>query len=171
MSDRTRPKWHQMATSISNSIDKIIESAVALIFLIIVIVGLLQVGNRFLLNQSLSWSEELQKFGHIWLIFLAIPVAYRRSAHIYMDFFREKYPKWFAGVFDWFVELIWIGFALCLIFLTLKVASVAALQTSPGLGISMNYPYYGMVIGGGYLLFCVIRRMGGMLLTLGEKTK
>ena len=48
-------------------------------------VGFLQVFSRFVLNRTPSWSEEIQIFGHIWLVFLAIPIAYRRGAHFTVE--------------------------------------------------------------------------------------
>ena len=48
---------------------------VAAIFGLIVCIALLQVFHRFALNSSLSWSEELQIFGHIWIVFLGAAVA------------------------------------------------------------------------------------------------
>ena len=54
-------------------IDRGVECAVAVIFAAMCLVGLLQVFNRFVINKSLSWSEEFQIFCHIWIVFLAIP--------------------------------------------------------------------------------------------------
>ena len=51
--------------------------------------------NRFVLGYSLSWSEEFQKFGHVWMVMLAILVAYRRGAHLGMDMLLHLLP---AGV-------------------------------------------------------------------------
>src|SRR6185295_15158466 len=62
-------------------IDRAIELFVAAIFVGMVLVGFFQVFSRFVLNHTPSWSEEIQIFGHIWLIFLSIPIAYRRGAH------------------------------------------------------------------------------------------
>jgi TRAP-type C4-dicarboxylate transport system permease small subunit len=49
-------------------IDRAVELLVAVIFAIMCVIGLLQVFNRFVLNASLSWSEEAQIFGHIWIV-------------------------------------------------------------------------------------------------------
>jgi len=113
------------------------------------------------LNRSLSWSEEFQIFAHIWIVFLAIPIAYRRGAHLSMDSLRAKLPQRAGRVFDFFIEILWIWFAVALIWLSYRVAMVAKLQESPGLEIPMSYPYYAMVAGGAYLLMVVLRRLFG----------
>lgn len=143
------------------AIDRAVEILVAAIFAVMCVIGLLQVFNRFVLNASLSWSEEAQIFGHIWIVFLAIPIAYRRGVHLYVETIRNWMPVRTGAIFDLLIEFLWAGFAVSLIYLSYRVSIVAALQESPGLEIPMSYPYYGMVVGGVYLLFLAIRRIGG----------
>jgi TRAP-type C4-dicarboxylate transport system permease small subunit len=140
-------------------IDRAVELLVALIFAVMCVIGLLQVFNRFVLNASLSWSEEAQIFGHIWIVFLAIPIGYQRGAQIHVEAIRRKFPAGFGAAFDLMIELLWAGFAIALAYLSYRVSVVAALQDSPGLEIPMSYPYYGMVVGGIYLLFIALRRI------------
>jgi TRAP-type C4-dicarboxylate transport system permease small subunit len=142
-------------------IDRGVELLVAVIFAAMCVVGLLQVFNRFVLNASLSWSEEAQIFGHIWIVFLAVPIAYRRGAHLYVETFRAMLGARSGAAFDLMVELLWAAFAVALVYLSYRVSVVAALQESPGLEIPMSYPYYGMVVGGAYLLLIAVRRIGG----------
>jgi TRAP-type C4-dicarboxylate transport system permease small subunit len=140
-------------------IDRGVEYAVAAIFAAMCAVGLLQVFNRFVLNRSLSWSEEFQIYCHVWIVFLAIPIAYRHGAHLSVDSLRKLFPRRLGAVFDLFIELLWIWFAVALTWLSWKVSEVAKLQSSPGLEMPMSYVYYGMVAGGAYLLLVVLRRM------------
>jgi len=140
-------------------IDRGVEYGVAAIFAAMCAVGLLQVFNRFVLNKSLSWSEEFQIYCHVWIVFLAIPIAYRHGAHLSVDSLRKLFPRKLGVVFDIFIELLWIWFAVALTWLSWKVSEVAKLQSSPGLEMPMSYVYYGMVVGGAYLLLVVLRRM------------
>jgi TRAP-type transport system small permease protein len=144
-----------------DGIDRAAEWLVAAIFAAIVVVALLQVFHRFALNSSLSWSEESQIFGHIWIVFLGIPIAYRRSAHLYIETFCDKLPRGPRAAFNLLVELIWAAFALSLMVLGWRVAEVAHLQSSPGLDLPMSYPYAGMVVGGAYLMLVALRRLVG----------
>jgi TRAP-type C4-dicarboxylate transport system permease small subunit len=140
-------------------IDRGVEYGVAAIFAAMCAVGLLQVFNRFVLNKSLSWSEEFQIYCHVWIVFLAIPIAYRHGAHLSVDSLRKLFPRQLGVVFDVFIELLWIWFAVALTWLSWKVSEVAKLQSSPGLEMPMSYVYYGMVVGGAYLLLVVLRRI------------
>jgi len=140
-------------------VDRGVEYGVAAIFAAMCAVGLLQVFNRFVLNRSLSWSEEFQIYCHVWIVFLAIPIAYRHGAHLSVDSLRKLFPRRLGVVFDGFIELLWIWFAVALAWLSWKVSEVAKLQSSPGLEMPMSYVYYGMVVGGAYLLLVVLRRI------------
>jgi TRAP-type C4-dicarboxylate transport system permease small subunit len=142
-------------------IDRGVEYLAGSILAFILVIGLLQVFNRYFLSISLSWSEELQIFGHVWIAFLGIPIAYRRNAHLYIETLCDKYPPRLRMAFNLMVELMWGSFALALIILGWQVAQIAHLQESPGLEIPMSYPYYGLVIGGFYLLFVAVCRIGG----------
>lgn len=143
-------------------IDRSIDRLVAVIFAFILVVALVQVFYRFVLNSSLSWSEEAQIFGHIWIVFLGIPVAYRRGAHLFIETYCDKLPAKARSVFNLLVELLWAAFAVSMLFLGWKVAQIAHLQESPGLELPMSFPYAGMVLGGAYLLFVALRRIGGL---------
>jgi TRAP-type C4-dicarboxylate transport system permease small subunit len=140
-------------------IDRGVEHGVAAIFAAMCLVGLLQVFNRFVLNSSLSWSEEFQIYCHVWIVFLAIAIAYRRGAHLSVESFSGMLPPRARRIFDVVIELLWIWFAVALAYLSWRVSEVAKLQYSPGLEIPMSYPYYAMVVGGAYLLLAVLRRL------------
>jgi TRAP-type C4-dicarboxylate transport system permease small subunit len=52
------------------AVDRIFQALIATLFFAIVVIGGLQVFNRFVLNQSLSWSEEFMVYANVWMVFL-----------------------------------------------------------------------------------------------------
>ena len=145
------------------AIDRTAEVLMAAIFAAMVLIGFFQVFSRFVLNATPSWSEEIQIFGHIWLVFLAIPVAYRRGAHITVEAIRNYLARWMNKALDLTIEMLWIGFAVATAWYSYRVSLVTGNSVSPGLEIPMSYPYYGMILGSVYLLLVVIRRLTGEL--------
>lgn len=141
------------------SIDRAVEYVLFLIFFAFTLVGGLQVFNRFVLGLPLSWSEEFQKFGHIWMVMLAIPVAYRRGAHLGMDMLLRLLPAPLQRGVGLVTEALWLVLALAIGRYTLVIMQIAKNQDSPGLGIPMDYVYSGMVIGATYLAFVALRRL------------
>jgi TRAP-type C4-dicarboxylate transport system permease small subunit len=148
-----------MTANAFRAVDRTVEYALFLIFLAFTLVGGLQVFNRFVLGLPLSWSEEFQKFGHIWMVMLAIPVAYRRGAHLGMDMLLRLLPRAAQRIVGLLTEVLWLVLALAIGRYTLVIMQVAKNQDSPGLGIPMDYVYVGMVIGSVYLAFVAFRRL------------
>ncbi len=145
--------------AVLHAIDRTMEFALFLIFFAFSLVGGLQVFNRFVLGLPLSWSEEFQKFGHVWMVFIAIPVAYRRGAHIGMDALLVRLPPAFRRSIELAIEILWLMLAAAIGIYTLRLMDVAKFQDSPGLGWRMDYVYMGMVIGSAYLALVAIRRL------------
>ena len=141
------------------AIDRGAEWLVAAVLGVIVVIALVQVVNRFALNSSLSWSEEAQIFGHIWIVFLGIPIALQRGAHLFIETFWDKLPPRARYVFDFTVEVLWGAFGVSLVILGWMVATVAHIQESPGLEIPMSWPYASLVVGGAYLVLVAARRL------------
>jgi TRAP-type C4-dicarboxylate transport system permease small subunit len=148
-----------MLSKFLNGIDRFFESVVVAIFGAMIFVGGWQVFNRFFLNASLSWSEEFQRYAHIWLVFLAIPIAYNRGAHIGVDALRQMLPHLPRRGLSVAIDLLWLGLGIALALLTLRIMKVARFQTSGGMEIGMHWVYFGIVIGGAYLAFSAIRRL------------
>ncbi|WP_316978297.1 TRAP transporter small permease [Shumkonia mesophila] len=150
-----------MLSRLFRYIDRVIELAISGMFMAILVVGGLQIFYRFVLNNPLTWSEEFQKFGHIWIVFLAIPVAYNRGSHIFMNVIRDRLPGSLQFAIGLIVDLMWVVLAGSLGFLTERIMKVARFQVSPALEIPMNYVYVGLVIGGSYMLFVALRKCAG----------
>jgi len=139
------------------AVNRVFEALIFALVLLIVIVGGLQVFNRFVLNQSLSWSEEFMVYAHIWIVFLAIPVAYRRGAHIGMNLFTKNLPARVQLVFAFSIDTMWLGLACGVVYYTTVVMGVARNQTSPALGLRMDRAYLSLVVGGSYLALLALR--------------
>ena len=133
--------------------------SIAFLFGLMVIVGFLQVTNRYFFNSSLSWSEEFQKFAHIWIICLTIPVAYKNAAHLGMDIIYKKLSIKNQFRFMQLVNSLWLLFGGLLALYSLELIKVARTQVSPGLGISMGWIYGGLFIGNIYLIITAIQKL------------
>ncbi len=141
------------------TLDRSVEFLVFVCFLAVVLVGGLQVFNRFFLNISLSWSEEFQRFGQIWLVFLAIPVAYRRSEHIGVDLVYDLLNPRQSRALRVFIELLWIVLAAGILVGTLQLMPFLQFQRSPGLDLRMDAVYAVLVIGPAYMMLIAVRRI------------
>lgn len=144
-------------------IDRCVESAIFVLFLAIVLVGTAQVVNRYGFNASLSWSEEFQRYGQIWIVFLGIPVAYRRGMHIGMDLLDQRMGGRGRQVFSLIVDLLWLFLAGAIAVGLLRLMPLLQFQRSPGLGLPMHWVYSGILIGAAYTAIVALRRISANL--------
>jgi TRAP-type C4-dicarboxylate transport system permease small subunit len=140
-------------------IDRGFESIIIIAFTAMVTVGLAQVFFRYVLKNSLSWSEEFQKYMHIWIIFLAIPLAYKNDKHIGMNILFNKFPAKIQESMKILTDILWLIFGAVISSYSLKIMDVASTQKSPGLGISMSIVYSCILIGGLYMILMALRKI------------
>ena len=145
------------------AVDRAVEWAVIVMFAAMIAVGTAQVFNRYFLNISLSWSEEFQRYGQIWLVFLAIPIAYRRGMHMGIEGLRRFLGpaglRWFTGA----VDVLWLVLGGAIALGTQRFLGVLSTQRSAGLGLRMDWVYYGILIGAAYMLLIGVRRICALM--------
>ena len=54
---------------------------------------LAQVFYRYVLNDSLAWTEELAKYLMVWVACLVAPWAYRENLNVSIEMFADALPK------------------------------------------------------------------------------
>lgn len=139
--------------------DTFARSVVLVLFTTLLIVGAIQVLARYIFSAPLDWSEELLKFAHVWLVFMAIPIAYNYGSHICVDMISGLLPQKWQNALSFVVDMLWIGFSAVFIYYSVIIIEVAQNQTSAGLQIPMSYVYFGVVLGVSYLLLCSVRNL------------
>ncbi len=95
----------------------------------------LQVFFRYVLNQSLFWSEELARYLLVWLTFLGASVAYRRKVHPGIDMLSARLSPWWQKLFAVIVHLVSLGLFGVMIVYGYQFAHFVRLQISPALYI------------------------------------
>lgn len=138
---------------------KLFGGALIVVFAAIVVVGGLQVFNRFVLNMSLSWSEEFQRFGQAWLVFIGVPLAYSKAMNIGSAFFVQKLPKVARQILVILIDLTWLAIGIVLIVTGVRIVRVNASQLSAGMDISMAIVYSIVIVSGIYIALIAITRL------------
>lgn len=77
---------------------KWIDAPVFIIFWTLLIIVFIQFFSRYVLNSSLSWTEEIARYLLILLGFVGSVTCVRKKSHIYLEFFYRFLPangvKW-----------------------------------------------------------------------------
>ena len=155
-----------MVDKLLAAVSRIFESLIAVLFFAIVVVGGLQVFNRFVVNQSLSWGEEFMVYANVWMIFLAIPIAYSRGSHIGMNLFMKGLPPRAQIGLALAVDSLWLVLATAIVVYAIVVMGVASNQNSPAMGLRMDRVYLSLVVGWSYMALLALRKIGGSIARL-----
>jgi TRAP-type C4-dicarboxylate transport system permease small subunit len=115
---------------------------VILIFWILAIVVFIQFFTRYVLNDSIGWTEEIARYLLIIVTFAGACIAVRRNTHISVEFFYRYLPATAARGLSTAVDLLRMGLFAVLTGLSVQLAgSTRQLMTSIDLPKSALYGF------------------------------
>lgn len=72
-------------------VEKVLRILIAVVFSVMLVSMVYLVIKRYIFMNAPSWCEELARFGFIYLVFLASPIAVRRGVHLQVDFISSHF--------------------------------------------------------------------------------
>ena len=87
-----------------------VDAPAILMFWLLAIIVFMQFFTRYVLNNSLSWTEETARYFLILVCFLGSVSAMRRGSHIMIEFFIRALPPRISKAMAVFSELITVVF-------------------------------------------------------------
>jgi len=87
-----------------------IDAPGILVFWVLAVVVFLQFFTRYVLNDSLAWTEEVARYLLILVTFLGSVSVVRRGTHIMLEFVQRAVPPLYGKVLAVIAELITFGF-------------------------------------------------------------
>jgi TRAP-type C4-dicarboxylate transport system permease small subunit len=150
---------------------KIIEQNLVVVLLAIM-VGNVAVGVffRYVLNNSLPWTEELARYLMVWFAFIGMAIAFREEEHVNVSFVVNLFPISIRNFIKVVSYLLILFFLITLFFQSLNVLRVVRIQTSPSLGMPMIYPYLSVTFGSLLMVIEVISLLCANTSTIFKKS-
>lgn len=138
-----------------------IEDLVCMALLVgILVVMSLGVFFRYVLNDSLTWTEEISRYGLVYITFLGCATAVRRGGHIRIDFLESVLPKRGRRMVRAVVDLLTLVFLAYMVVNTFQIMEVLRNTRSAAVGIPIGYVYLAILTGFTLSIF----RLGGTYL-------
>lgn len=137
-----------IAKRLQEGVTRVLKGALVALMAAMAIVIILQVFSRYVLGQSIPWTEELGRYLLIYMTFIGSSVAVYERAHLKVDFLILKLPIAVQKVISIVTNLLLIIAAGCLLFYGDKFTSLSAGTISPALEQSMAWIYASMPIAG-----------------------
>lgn len=161
----------RFVTAVSVTLAKWGAIAAAIVMTVMIF---LQVIYRYVLGDSLSFSEELARYMFVWSVGLGSALALRNRAHIGVELVVERLPqplvkpaKLLAGVLNLFFFGILIRYGCEMVAVTMD-------QESAALSLPMGYVYLSLPVSGAVLFLCEVENLlddhfgGGSAAVSGE---
>ncbi len=79
--------------SFTRKLDSLADGVLALLGVTLVGLVLVSVFFRYVLNSSLSWSDEVVRYLFVWFTLFGAAVTLREREHIRVEYFVEKLPR------------------------------------------------------------------------------
>lgn len=137
---------------VSDIINRVTEHMIAVMMAAMTIIIALQVFYRYILNDPLTWTEEIGRYLMIWICFLGSAMALKYGEHISVTFLQERLPprsRQAVGlgigltVLAFFVLATWEG-----VLMTIQVSE----QQAPATWISMAWAYSCIPVGSFFMM-------------------
>lgn len=117
---------------------------------------LVQVFCRYVLNDSLPWSEELARYLMVWMTFLTLPVVSRAKQHAALDIILGALPRRLSLLLE-LVLYVLIGIVLYYAFnKSLDFALKGTRMLATALPITKAWSYMAMPVGFGVMMLVYI---------------
>jgi len=141
---------------------KINQGTIALIvvFMTLMVINIsLGVFFRYVLNNSLSWTEELGRYFMIWAGFLGMSLALKEDLHVSVLLFIDKLPPRMRRIVVFIDDLVVMCFSVIVFIFSIKHMMLVKIQISPAVGIPMYLPYSAVTIGTFLMTLQAIRHL------------
>lgn len=134
-------------------VSKITLAACGCLLSVMVIIEGLGVIFRFVLHDSLSWSDELSGYLFVWLTCLGAAAGVKLRAHPEVKVLANRFPtgakKILADATDCTVLMLGIVFVLY----GSDMLNLIGTETASSIEVSMYYPYLSIPVCGALLIF------------------
>lgn len=130
-----------------DGIEKIIVYLCYILVSIMVINTTTGVFFRFILNNALSWTDELGRYMMIWVGFFGCYLAARDNSHVGVEMFVNLFKPGAQRVFHVAARLVVIAFLVLILAKSGTQLSLLSIQKSSALEIPMAVPYSAVTFG------------------------
>ena len=150
-------------TKFQNALVAVCRVGTGIGFLVLMFAVTTQVLGRSVFASSPPWTEELTRYAMLWTVAFAAGLSFRSGDLVNVDIISEALP----GRWPWFLRLTsaiaTVGLCAALIVPAWRYTSIGVRQTSPVLGISMNWIFASVLVLLILLLIFALLRIISML--------
>ena len=119
-----------------------------ILFWALAFIVFLQFFTRYILNDSLAWTEEIARYGLMWVVFIGGAMVTRRNTHIAVELLSNVMKPGLARqVLLAAVDIIKLVFIAFLAYVSVAIVDRMGIQRMTVFDLSMSWVYAGVSFG------------------------
>lgn len=152
----------QSTKSLINRSEEIFSSLALVMMTGITVV---QVFNRYVLQNSLDWSEEIARYLFIWAVYVGCSYATQMNRHLEVTVIRNMFGGKIAKPVTIAAQLCTLVFCACATFWGIKFILFLSStgQKTPALEIQMYWVFLSVPVGMGLMALRTVERLWGVI--------
>lgn len=120
---------------------KIVLAAIMAIGLVMLVVAWAHVFCRYVLNDSLTWSEELLKILLVWFCLLSTTIIAVQREHVSIVVFKEMMPKKVNHMLTFVSQVLMLVASVVVLVIGIDFVLVAGSRMTPALRLPYRYTF------------------------------
>ena len=149
---------------VSDTVNKVVSYVGMVIFVVLIIACVMQVFFRFVLNNSLSWSEELARYCFVWMHLLGASLLIESSGHATVTAVLDLLHGVVRKIVDVVIELIIFFDGTVMLYAGFQLAYSSRNNLSTDLSVPMWCINSAVAAGGLLLMFKALVKIAVLLL-------
>lgn len=125
-------------------LDKILEWAVTINFILMIMIVLVQVVSRNVLPWSPHWTEELARFCFSYMVSLGAGLAVKDGAYVNVTILLDRVRGRLRFYMESLILTGIISLMVCMLIYSFPLLKIVSLQQSAALQINMAFMYFSM---------------------------
>ena len=154
---------------ISNTVNKTVSLAGFALFIVLIIACVLQVFFRFVLNNSLTWTEELARYCFVWMHMIGASLLIETRGHATVTVVLDLLHGTVRKIVDILIELIIFFNGSVMLYAGLKLAVSTRNNLSTAMSVPMWVINSSVAVGGILLMFQAFVQIAVILLKKKEE--
>lgn len=117
----------------------------------------LQFFTRYVLNDSVAWTEEIARYLLIWVTFIGATISFRRGTHIGVEVLHHFLPKLWVRPLRFVLDVMTVGFVALLCWFSITITERMHIQTMTVIELPMSIVYAGVGLGCFLMLYRAVQ--------------
>lgn len=148
---------------VSHATNKVVSYVGIAIFVVLIAACILQVFFRFVLNNSLSWTEELARYCFVWMHMLGASLLIEASGHATVTAVLDLLHGVVRKVVDVLIELVIFFDGTVMLYAGAMLAYSSRANLSTAIGVPMWCINSSVAVGGLLLMFQAVVQIAVIL--------